>query len=54
LGYSPTNGRPYGLAVVATAGEEQKILSFMIAWDATMPARLPPPQVVDWKVENRL
>lgn len=47
LGYSPTNGRPYGLAVVAVAGEEAKMLDFMTAWEATMPERKPPPQMVD-------
>jgi amidase len=48
LGYSPTNGRPYGIAVVAAAGEERKILNFMSAWDETLPKRKPPPQIVDW------
>ncbi|KAH8601749.1 amidase signature domain-containing protein [Bisporella sp. PMI_857] len=48
LGYSKTNGRPFGLAVVAAAGDDQKILNFMAAWDETMPKRKPPPQLVDW------
>lgn len=52
LGYSKTTGRPYGLAVVAAAGQEQKIFQFMSAWDATMPKRLPPPQMVNWKAEG--
>jgi amidase len=48
LGYSLTNGRSYGIAVVAAAGEEGKILNFMSAWDETLPKRKPPLQVVDW------
>ncbi|KAF7958928.1 hypothetical protein EAE96_002454 [Botrytis aclada] len=37
LGYSRTNGRPFGLAVVALANEEHKILQFMTAWDEITP-----------------
>ncbi|PVH72325.1 amidase signature enzyme [Cadophora sp. DSE1049] len=48
LGYSPSNGRPYGLAVVAAAEKEDHIIKFMSAWDATMPRRKPPPQMVHW------
>jgi amidase len=48
LGYSPTNGRPYGLAAVVGAGEEGKMLKFMSARDATMLKRKPPPQMVNW------
>ncbi|KAK0123882.1 hypothetical protein ONS95_008874 [Cadophora gregata] len=48
LGYSPTNGRPYGLAIVAAAGKDDHIIKFMSAWDATMPKRKPPPQMVEW------
>ncbi|TGO65068.1 hypothetical protein BCON_0004g00650 [Botryotinia convoluta] len=48
LGYSQTNGRPFGLAVVALANEEHKILQFMTAWDEFTPSHLPPPQLMDW------
>ncbi|KAH6662989.1 hypothetical protein B0J14DRAFT_662361 [Halenospora varia] len=54
LGYSKTTSRPYGLAVVATAGQEQNTFQFMSAWDATMPKRMPPPQLVDWKDQGPL
>lgn len=47
FGYSPTNGRPYGLAVVALAGEEKKILQFM-----GMPKRQAPSQMVDWDMKS--
>ncbi|KAF7938251.1 hypothetical protein BELL_0526g00060 [Botrytis elliptica] len=48
LGYSQTNGRPFGLAIVAMANEEHKILQFMTAWDELTPSRLPPLQLMNW------
>jgi hypothetical protein len=46
MGYSMTNGRAFGACIVATANGEAKILRAMSAWHATMPARKPPPQLV--------
>lgn len=53
LGYSQINGRPFGLAVVALANEEHKMLQFMTAWDELMPARLPPPQLMNWNAPEQ-
>jgi len=46
LGYSSTNGRPFGACIISGAGGEAKILRAMSAWHATMPERKPPPQMV--------
>ncbi|KAI1119751.1 amidase signature domain-containing protein [Nemania abortiva] len=43
LGYAPFNGRGFGLIVVAGAGKEDKILSFMSAWEASHPELPKPP-----------
>lgn len=45
LGYSKTNGRPFGMCIVAAAGNEDKILRAMKAWDATIAKRKAPPQM---------
>lgn len=46
LGYSVTNGRPFGMCVVAAAGHEHKILRAMRAWDVTIIGkRMVPPQL---------
>lgn len=47
LGYSKTNGRPFGMCIIASAGQEDKILKAMSAWEATMGKRVPPPQMVE-------
>jgi amidase len=50
LGYSTTklsNGRPFGVCIIAAAGQEDKIIRAMSAWDATMEKRKPPPQLYD-------
>jgi amidase len=47
LGYSKTNGRPFGLAIVAAAGNEGLILQAMSAWEQMRPKRQPPPQMVE-------
>ncbi|KAH6848069.1 amidase signature domain-containing protein [Chaetomium sp. MPI-CAGE-AT-0009] len=47
LGYSKTNGRPFGACIISDAEGEAKILKAMNAWHATMPTRKPPPQLVD-------
>lgn len=36
------NGRPFGLCVIAKANDEQALLRFMAAYEATMPARAVP------------
>lgn len=46
LGYSNSNGRPFGLAVVAAAGNEGLMLQAMSAWEKMRPKRQPPPQMV--------
>ncbi|KAF2968412.1 hypothetical protein GQX73_g5175 [Xylaria multiplex] len=46
LGYSVSNGRPFGMCIVARAGQEGKILQAMGAWDATIGKRKPPPQML--------
>jgi amidase len=52
LGYADNyNGRAYGVAVVAKAGMEGKIIHAMSAWEATMPARKPPPLLENVKSE---
>ncbi|KAK1832513.1 amidase signature domain-containing protein [Podospora conica] len=50
LGYSATNGRAFGACVVASAHGEAKILRAMSAWHATMPARKPPPMLVEYNM----
>lgn len=45
LGYSETNGRPFGMCIVAAADNEDKILRAMKAWDATIAKRKAPPQL---------
>lgn len=45
LGYSPINGRGYGIVVVAKAGREDKIVEFMAAWEATHPGLPQPPKL---------
>ncbi|TVY78524.1 putative amidase [Lachnellula suecica] len=50
LGYADNyNGRPYGAVFVGRAGSEGRILQAMSAWEATMPARRPPPLLVGFK-----
>lgn len=52
LGYADSyNGRAYGVAIVAKAGEEGKILKAMSAWEVTMPARKLPPSLGNMKSE---
>lgn len=53
MGYSVTNGRAFGACVVAAAHGEAKILRAMSAWHATMPARKPPPMLVQWAEEEQ-
>lgn len=45
LGYSKTNGRPFGMCVVASAGHEDKSLRAMRSWDASIAKTKPTPQM---------
>lgn len=49
LGYSKTNGRPFGLPIVAAAGNEGLKLQAMSAWawERMRPQRQRPPQMVE-------
>jgi amidase len=40
--YVESSGRPYGLLVIARAGEEDKIISFMGLWEKMVGARMVP------------
>ena len=42
LGYLAEEGRPFGIAVFATAGREHSLLKFLAAWEKTFPARKAP------------
>ncbi|KAJ9165614.1 Amidase family protein [Coniochaeta hoffmannii] len=42
LGYLHYNGRPHGLAAIASANHEADLIQLMSAWEATRPARQPP------------
>lgn len=46
LGYSKSNDRPFGMCIIASAGQEDKLLRAMSAWEAPMSTRMPPPQMV--------
>lgn len=52
MGCSMTNGRAFGACIIAAAHGEAKILRAMSAWHATMPAREPPPMLVQWAEEE--
>jgi len=43
LGYLDYNGRPFALLAVAKAHQEATLIKVMSAWEATFPARKPPP-----------
>ncbi|KAL4866522.1 hypothetical protein BDV12DRAFT_172729 [Aspergillus spectabilis] len=43
LSYLEYNGRPFGLAALAGKGQEALLIRLMSAWEATFPARQPPP-----------
>ncbi|KAI1110907.1 amidase signature domain-containing protein [Nemania sp. NC0429] len=47
LGYSKSNGRPFGMCVVASEWQEGKILQAMSAWEAMVEKRKPPPQMIN-------
>ena len=44
LGYLDNlNGRPHGLAAIAAAHQDARLIQLQSAWEATFPARKPPP-----------
>lgn len=43
LGYLDFNGRPHGLAAIAAAHQEARLIQPQSAWEATLPARRIPP-----------
>ncbi|KAJ5648058.1 hypothetical protein N7490_004430 [Penicillium lividum] len=46
LSYLDYNGRPFGVAAIAGKHQEHILVKVMSAWEATFPARKPPPQLV--------
>ncbi|KAJ5710070.1 hypothetical protein N7493_009662 [Penicillium malachiteum] len=47
LSYLDLNGRPFGMAAIAGKHQEHLLIKVMSAWEATFPARQPPPQLVN-------
>ncbi len=43
LGYLDFNGRPFGMAAVASGHQEAVLIKVQSAWEATFPQRQPPP-----------
>ncbi|ATY58913.1 amidase family [Cordyceps militaris] len=46
LGYLDFNGRPFGMAAVASGHQEAVLIKVQSAWEATFPPRQPPPYAV--------
>ena len=46
LGYLRFNGRPHGLAAIAKAHEEARLIQLQSAWEVSFPARRPPPMLL--------
>ncbi|KAL8750099.1 MAG: hypothetical protein Q9199_007284 [Rusavskia elegans] len=44
LGYLEFNGRPFGMAALVSAHQEATLIKVQSAWEATFPARRPPPR----------
>jgi len=44
LGYLELNGRPFGMAALASAHQEATLIKVQSAWEATFPLRRPPPR----------
>ncbi|KAI4220073.1 MAG: hypothetical protein LQ349_008177 [Xanthoria aureola] len=44
LGYLDFNGRPFGMAALASAHQEATLIKVQSAWEATFPPRHPPPR----------
>ncbi|KAJ5672228.1 hypothetical protein N7507_001355 [Penicillium longicatenatum] len=49
LSYLDYNGRPFGVAAITGKHQEHLLVKVMSAWEATFPARKPPPQLVKLK-----
>lgn len=45
LGYLDFNGRPFGMAALASGHQEGTLIKVQSAWEATFPPRRPPPKV---------
>jgi amidase len=43
LSYLDFNGRPFGMAVLAREHQDELLVKVLSAWEATFPARRPPP-----------
>lgn len=46
LSYLDYNGRPFGVSAIAGRNQEALLIKVMSAWEATFPARKPPPHIV--------
>ena len=46
MGYLDYNGKPYGLAVLARAGDDGLLLQFMSAFEAVFAKRQVPPRLL--------
>ncbi|KAJ6021031.1 hypothetical protein N7540_006535 [Penicillium herquei] len=47
LSYLDLNGRPFGMAAITGKHQEHLLIKVMSAWEATFPARQPPPQLIN-------
>jgi amidase len=47
LSYLEYNGRPFSVSAIAGRGQEALLIKVMSAWEATFPARKPPPMADD-------
>lgn len=54
LCYLDLNGRPFGMAVIARPRHESTILKVMSSWQAALPKRKPPPQMVEYSANYGL
>lgn len=53
LGYLDFNGRPFGMTVIASGHQEATLIKVQSAWEATFPARQPPPyEVLSYAVQG--
>lgn len=54
LGVIPEDGRPYGLGIMAQAGNENLMFQFMSAFEAHFPPRVVPSRVQDDGLNEQL
>lgn len=47
LSYLDYNGRPFGVSILAKAGQDALLVKVLSAWEATFPPRKPPPLLVE-------